>query len=407
MFLFIFIALGLLLLPAGIWLLAVKKLPNLGRIFIMLFAFGAALFGLLVGAIALMSSPHQNFYITMLLIFEALLLALLAVFLWGGFKKKFLSVPLCSLLAACLVVTIGFTSYWAAIDRIPVVGEGSQLLEQYSPFEESKVATLEEPATLTLTGPMPRLDGATALYPVYAAFYKATYGAQYQEDIVCSTTAGAYQSIVEGSSDMIFVAAPSAEQEQYAAENGVELVYTPIGKEAFVFFVNSKNPIDNLTVGQIQSIYSGQTDRWSDLGVDGLGSIRAFQREEGSGSQSALLRLMGDTPLMDPPEENVVIGMGGIIQKAADYKNYKNAIGYSFRFYSTEMVQNNQIKLLSVEGIAPTEENVANGTYPIASEFYAVTRKDCSENTQKLLDWILSEQGQRLIAETGYTPLKP
>lgn len=83
---------------------------------------------------------------------------------------------------------------------------------------------------------------------------------------------------------------------KYAENSGVELEFTPIGKEAFVFFVNSKNPFENITVDQIKDIYSGRTSKWSQLGVPGLGKIKAYQRNEGSGSQSALIRLMDGTP---------------------------------------------------------------------------------------------------------------
>jgi phosphate transport system substrate-binding protein len=215
----------------------------------------------------------------------------------------------------------------------------------------------------------------------------------------------AYEKIVDKTADIIFVAAPSQAQQDYAKEQGVGLVYTPFGREAFVFFVNAQNPLENITVEQIRNIYSGQTTQWSQLGINNLGKIKAFQRDEGSGSQSALVRLMGETPLADPPKENVVAGMGGIISKTADYKNHKNAIGYSFRFYCTEMVQNNQIKLLNVNGVAPTVENIEDGTYPIAAQFYAVTRSDADANTQLLLEWIQGSQGQQLIEQTGYTPL--
>ena len=215
-----------------------------------------------------------------------------------------------------------------------------------------------------------------------------------------------YYNIVTGDADIVFVGGPSKAQESFAKENGVELVYTPIGKEAFVFFVNGKNPLDNITVKQIQHIYSGKITKWDEMNVSGLGEIRAFQRDEGSGSQTALVKLMGGKPLIKPIEENVINGMGGIISKAADYKNYKNAIGYSFRYYSQEMVNNNQIKLLNIEEIEPTTENIENGLYPIASEFFAVTRADADENTKKLLDWIVSKQGQELVKKTGYTPVK-
>ena len=115
---------------------------------------------------------------------------------------------------------------------------------------------------------------------------------------------------------------------------------------------------------------------------------------------------MGNKELINPIEENVIGGMGGIISKTADYKNYKNAIGYSFRYYSQEMVNNNQIKLLNIEGIEPNLKNIENGTYPIASEFFAVTRTDADENTKKLLEWVLSNQGQELVEKTGYTPVR-
>jgi phosphate transport system substrate-binding protein len=196
-------------------------------------------------------------------------------------------------------------------------------------------------------------------------------------------------------------------QLEYAKEKGVELELTPIGYEAFVFFVNSKNPIDEVSLEDIKEIYSGKITKWNELGVSGFGKIRAFQREEGSGSQSALLRLMEGKELMIPPKEDVVWGMGEIIKQTANYKNFKNALGFSFRFYSTEMVKNSQIKLLKINGVAPTRENIENGTYPITSNFYAVTRKgDTSENTKKLIDWILSNEGKEIIDKTGYTPIK-
>ena len=107
---------------------------------------------------------------------------------------------------------------------------------------------------------------------------------------------------------------------------------------------------------------------------------------------------------MTPPQEDVVELMGGIINKTADYKNYKNAIGFSFRFYSTEMVKNDKIKLLSLNGIEPTLENIENETYPIASEFFAVTRKDATENTKKILDWLQTDDAKKIIQKVGYTP---
>ncbi len=309
------------------------------------------------------------------------------------------------------------------MDNIPTVSEGDNLLVSYAPYaEDSKVVTLDEESELVIEENIPVMDGATALYPIYSSFAKAVYPKELIDDIVtknrnvtqikendylkCKTTVEAYYNIVTGDADIIFAALPSDEQKQFAKENGVELVYTPIGKEAFVFFVNSKNPINNITIEEIQKVYSGEITQWGKLGVRGFGKIKAFQRDKGSGSQSTLEKLMAGQNLMTPPKEDVIDGMGGIIKQTADYKNFKNAIGYSFRFYSTEMVKNNKIKLLSVNGVYPNLENIENSTYPIASYFYAVTRSDADENVLKLLEWIKGEQGQKIIEMSGYTPLE-
>lgn len=284
----------------------------------------------------------------------------------------------------------------------------------YEPFrEDSLVKTLGEKATLLFSegDALPRMDGATALYPVYSAFCQAVYPASitegYLSDIIdCSTTTYAYKSIVDGSCDIIFVAGPSEEQEAYAAEKGVELVYTPIGREAFVFFVHPDNPIDNLSLADIRGIYSGEITRWDQLGVKGLGDILAYQRDEGSGSQTALQRfVMRDTPLMPADREKTIDGMGDIVERVSAYQNHRNAIGFSFRFYCTALMKGFDVKLLAINGVEPTVQNIENGSYPLASSFYAVTRSDADENTLALLDWICSEQGQDLIRKTGYTPL--
>ena len=286
----------------------------------------------------------------------------------------------------------------------------------YDPFrEDSLVQTLDEKAALHFSpgDALPRMDGATALYPVYAAFCQAVYPEParenysfYWDTIACSTTTMAYRGIVDGDRDIIFVAGPSEEQEAYAAKKGVELVYTPIGREAFVFFVHPDNPVDGLTLDQLRGIYAGEITCWDQLGVKALGEILAYQRDEGSGSQTALKRfVMRDTPLMPADREKTVDGMGDIIDRVSAYQNHRNAIGFSFRFYATALMKGFDVKLLAVNGVAPTVENIENGSYPLASSFYAVTRSDADENTLALLDWICGEQGQALIRKTGYTPI--
>ena len=281
-------------------------------------------------------------------------------------------------------------------------------LEDYYPNEGSKVAVLDEAADVQwyADAELPRLDGATALFPVYSAIVQATYpgDVRYGEGaplVTCTKTNRAYERLIEGSADVIFCAGPSDEQLASAEAAGVELELTPFGAEAFVFTVNADNPLENITTEQIQGVYSGAITDWSELGVDGLGEIVAYQRPKNSGSQTALEKLMGDVELMTPPQQLVTDGMMDILENI-EYRNLPNAIGYSFRFYCTEMVGSG-VKLLSIDGMEPTLENIRSGAYPHVTTLYAVTRKgETNPNVQILLSWLTSEQGQKLVEASGY-----
>ena len=327
---------------------------------------------------------------------------------------------------ALLAVTVGcgvYAGFGAYNDSIPVMEDRDSLIYEYEPFAEgTKAVYLEGESTLKFETPTIRMDGATALYPIYSAFVQAVYPEakydiydfKYNEEegygqVTCTGTIEAYRRLIEGKTDIIFCAAPSKDQLAAAEAAGVELHLTPIGREAFVFFVNSENPVAGLTVEEIQGIYTGEITNWKELGGKNQ-RIRPYQRMENSGSQSALLRLMEGLPLMEPEKEDRIAGMGGIITQVASYRNHKNAIGFSFRFYSTEMVENDQIRLLSLNGVEPTKDTIRSGAYPITSSFYAITAspigesapEESNEELRALLDWILSEQGQELIEKTGY-----
>lgn len=105
--------------------------------------------------------------------------------------------------------------------------------------------------------------------------------------------------------------------------------------------------------------------------------------------------------------EDIADSMGGLYEKIADYRNYKNAIGYSFRYYCTQMLGNKQIRLLNINGVSPTLDHVADGSYPFAGHFYAVTRSDADENVNAFVSWMTGTEGQQIISNVGYLPLAP
>lgn len=302
---------------------------------------------------------------------------------------------------------------WSSVDLKPYYVENP----------ENKLAKLDEPASLIISdvSKMPVLDGAEATYPVYSAFANACYEniAEIQEyaksregkeenapkPVRFTNTIEAYKSLVNGDVDIFFGSMPSPEQKQLAADAGKELVYTPIGKEAFVFFVSEDNPVDGLTSEQLRDIYSGKISNWRKVGGRNL-PILAFQRPKNSGSQTRMEYFMGDVPLKEPLRSEFEISMVGVVSSVAGYQNKKTAIGYSFRYYATQMVlpeDSGHIKFLSLDGVYPSPENIADNSYPLTGQLYAVSLADNdNEYVGKLLEFMTSEQGKQIVKETGY-----
>ena len=274
---------------------------------------------------------------------------------------------------------------------------------------ENLLPKLETTPTYTIKdiSEMPILDGAEAAYPVYSAFANSVYenigNLDRAGEIVSFTnTIYSYERLISGEVDIYFGAEPSKEQQEMAKRQGQELVMTPIGKEAFVFFVNPDNKVDGLKVSEIKNIYSGKIKNWSELGGKNE-RIIAFQRPKNSGSQTLLEKIMSNTPIMEPLKEDVPEGMGGIIEQVADYRNYDNSIGFSFRFFATGMNANPDIKLLAIEGIEPNPENIASGKYPFTASLYAITLKDNPKpQIEPFLEWMKGPQGQEIIGKIGY-----
>ena len=310
----------------------------------------------------------------------------------------------------CCVLLIGVQSGIDAYTKSITIDVAPNINpREYLPFDEDSKIVRVDSKNLTFDGiptdELPIIDGATAAFPVYSAFVHAVYPDTtklYDGVFEYNNTVGGYHLLAQKKTDLFIGAYPSGEQIAFAEENGTTYTYTQIGSEAFVFFVHKDNPVESLTLEQIKGIYSGQITNWREVGGYNE-KIVPFQRNEGSGSQSMFLRLMGDTPVMEPDTQTRIGGMGEIIEEVADYKSKFTSIGFSFRYYVEGMIQNPDIKMIAVNGVAPTKENIKNGTYAIIAPVYAVTYEgNPKESVPRLIDWILSEEGQYIINETGY-----
>ena len=310
------------------------------------------------------------------------------------------------LVILAVIINVSYVNY----DKSLVINTDVNInTSEYLPFvEDTKIYKLGKEASLKfdLSDDLPIVDGAAAVFPVYSAFVNAVYPNTVKLNeypFLYTNTVNGYASLGAKNIDIFFGAYPSMVQILEAKNLGTEFEYTKIGSEAFVFFVNKDNPVDSLTTKQIKDIYSGKITNWKEVGGKNE-EIVAFQRNEGSGSQSMLKRFMGETPIMDPPKEQVNGLMSGIIDDVADYKNHKGSIGFSFRYYLETLIANPNVKMLKIDSVEPSINNIKNGKYSIVTPLYAVTYKgNDNENVKKLIDWILSKEGQEIIEKTGYS----
>ena len=253
----------------------------------------------------------------------------------------------------------------------------------------------------------PRVDGSTANIPLGRALAMKLAGVDEDKaDLlsVFSTTSNAYYNLVEKQVDIILAYQEDRETLEYINDSNVELEYYPIGWDALVFIVNESNAVESLTKSQIQTVYTGDVTNWASLGGANEPVI-AFQRNENSGSQALMRKLvMGNLTMAQAPSEQMPSEMGELIERLSDYDNGQGAIGYSVYYYVQNMYELSGLKLLAIDGVNPSNETIANQTYPYINQFYAVIRKDSTPDSveRKMLNWLLSPEGTKLITEAGY-----
>ncbi len=334
---------------------------------------------------------------------------LIIVLMWIPEKTYFFVFIVLFIILAGGWCIIDFNSYTADADHNTIDTTPNINVNEYLPFTEDSKIFKYDSKTLKLKDNLPIIDGATAAFPVYSAFVNAVYPDTtklWDGVFEYNNTVGGYTELAEKNTDIFIGAMPSAEQIAYAEQCGTTFDYTQIGWEAFVFFVHKDNPINSISSEDIRKIYSGEITNWKELGGNDE-AIMPYQRNEGSGSQSMMLRFMGDVPIVEPDMETLVGFMGDIVEQVASYKNQTSSIGFSFRYYIEEIVQHPDIKMIAVDGVAPTVENIKNESYPIITPVYAVTYEgNPNPNVATLIEWMCSSEGQYIIEGTGYVGIR-
>ncbi len=169
-----------------------------------------------------------------------------------------------------------------------------------------------------------------------------------------------------------------------------------IARDGIAIVAHPDVPVSDLTVEQVRDIFSGKVTNWKDFGGEDH-NIIVVSREEGSGTRGAFEEMvMG---------EDALITATAILQASnGSIRTTVSTTPYSIAYLSFGYLDDT-IKTISIDGVAPTEPNAADGSYPIVRPLNMLTDGEPEGMVKAFLDFILSEAGQKLVVEDGYIPV--
>ncbi len=181
-------------------------------------------------------------------------------------------------------------------------------------------------------------------------------------------------------------------------EKSSGLSETNIAVDGIGIITHKNNGVKSLTMDQIKDIYTGKITNWKDVGGKDA-PIVVVSREDGSGTRDAFQEIVGYDSTQLTTEAQISDGNGNVKSTVA---GNENAIGYTSFSYLDD-----SISTVQVDGIEPTAANAKVGDYKLARPFLLVYKEDSlSENGKQFIDYVLSEDGQKVVEEEGLISVK-
>jgi phosphate transport system substrate-binding protein len=225
---------------------------------------------------------------------------------------------------------------------------------------------------------------------------------------ISTSTHSAYTNLVEGKCDLNLTARPPTEDElALAGRRGIKIALRPIARDALVFIVNYKNPVTTISREQVRRIYQGKIKHWAELG-GGTNDIVALWREHNSGSRELFDQLLTQDQPIPEPQFNRELFSNSMAGPFNQVTQAPNALGYSVFYYEHHMALSPYTRMPAIDGVEPSSATIGSGTYPLTTAVYVAFRAGESTNSpaMKLLNWLISPEGQAVVRETGYVPAR-
>lgn len=216
----------------------------------------------------------------------------------------------------------------------------------------------------------------------------------------------AYLSLLNEETNVVLASDIDDETIKWLKANGVEIETIPIAKDALVFINSINNPIDTLTVNEIEGIYSGKYKNWNELNGNNE-EIISYRANKTSEEEYMMKKFMGNKPLLAQKYEPKDSSLEGLINALSNYLDTSpKAITYT-TFSKIKDRNESKIKILNIDGVNPNNNTIKTNQYEPVMNIYVVIRSNEPENSQtrKFVEYIKSKNGQAIIEQCGYVNL--
>ena len=209
-------------------------------------------------------------------------------------------------------------------------------------------------------------------------------------------TATGVEALIKGKADICTASRPlrASEASRLLSQQGNLGVAHLVAKDALSVYLHPENPVRNLTLEQLQNIFTGRIQNWKELG----GRVEPIVRLNRAPNSGSYLYFQEHVLGGQAYTENVQT-MAGTEAVVAGVAAQRGAIGYGGIAYGTQLVHCN------INGVAPTAENVRNNSYAIARYLYFYTTQTPRGAVKVFIDWVSSRAGQSVIKRIGFIPL--
>ena len=209
---------------------------------------------------------------------------------------------------------------------------------------------------------------------------------------------GSSHGVKSVAEDVIDIGDASRDLKDSEKEQYTDLVTHAVAKDGVAIIVHPSNTINDLTITQLQGIYTGEITNWKDVGGEDI-EIMVVSREGGSGTRDCFEQVVLKPIEKDVTEYAIIQDSNGKVRTTIT--GSEQGIGFISLGYV-----NSDVKAVNLDGTEPTIENIRSNNYAISRTLWMITKGNPDENEQAFLDFVLSEEGQNIVSDVHYISIE-